>query len=150
MSLEAILGKTLVKNDETKVQVSSLAEGSSDKVVGLYFSAHWCPPCRAFTPDLVKWYNNFKAKSSNGANLELVFVSADRDEDSFLDYFKTMPWLAVEYDNDDKAPSDVQKEFKVSGIPCLIFVDAKTGEVNTRDGRTVVTSDAEGAKFPWK
>ena len=21
----------------------------------LYFSAHWCPPCQAFTPKLVKW-----------------------------------------------------------------------------------------------
>ena len=22
-----------------------------------YFSAHWCPPCRGFTPQLVKFYN---------------------------------------------------------------------------------------------
>ena len=29
-----------------------------DKVVGIYFSAHWCPPCRSFTPELVKSYKN--------------------------------------------------------------------------------------------
>ena len=27
-----------------------------DKVVGIYFSAHWCPPCRSFTPELIKTY----------------------------------------------------------------------------------------------
>lgn len=26
------------------------------KVVCLFFAAHWCPPCRAFTPKLIKFY----------------------------------------------------------------------------------------------
>ena len=25
------------------------------KIYGLYFSAHWCPPCRKFTPQLVEY-----------------------------------------------------------------------------------------------
>ena len=36
--------KKLVKNDGQEVEESSLmAEGN---VIGIYFSAHWCPPCR--------------------------------------------------------------------------------------------------------
>lgn len=28
--------------------------------VFLYFSAHWCGPCRAFTPRLIKWYEEHR------------------------------------------------------------------------------------------
>ena len=33
--------------------VSSVADALAHDVIGLYFSAHWCPPCRGFTPKLV-------------------------------------------------------------------------------------------------
>ena len=69
------------------------------KVVGVYFSAHWCPPCRSFTPNLVKFYNSVKA-GPNASKFDIVFVSMDRDQKSFDGYFGEMPWLAVEYDSD--------------------------------------------------
>eukprot|EP00429_Kryptoperidinium_foliaceum_P089782 CAMPEP_0176203764 /NCGR_PEP_ID=MMETSP0121_2-20121125/10745_1 /TAXON_ID=160619 /ORGANISM="Kryptoperidinium foliaceum, Strain CCMP 1326" /LENGTH=87 /DNA_ID=CAMNT_0017542673 /DNA_START=66 /DNA_END=325 /DNA_ORIENTATION=- len=60
------------------------------KAVALYFSAHWCPPCRGFTPQLAEWYS----KDLKGKGLEVVFVSSDRSEEDFSGYFKEMPWLA--------------------------------------------------------
>ncbi|XP_022096246.1 nucleoredoxin-like [Acanthaster planci] len=145
MALVDLLGETVAKKDKTTVAVSSFT--GEGKVVGLYFSAHWCPPCRAFTPKLAEWYSKFK-ESANGANLEIVFVSSDKDEDSFKEYFNDMPWLAVEYSNRDKK-NDLSKKFRVAGIPTLILLDGATGQVNERDGRGTVMEDPTGANFPW-
>jgi nucleoredoxin len=44
--------ETLLQGDST----TPLATLSEKEVVGLYFSAHWCPPCRGFTPKLADAY----------------------------------------------------------------------------------------------
>ena len=44
-------------------------------------SAHWCPPCRGFTPKLVELYNTMKASGRD--DFEFIFVSSDRDEGGF-------------------------------------------------------------------
>ena len=43
----------------------------------------------------------------------------------------------------------MSKKFKVSGIPTLVFVDAKDGKIITQDGRSTVTDDPNGEEFPW-
>lgn len=68
----------------------------SDGVLGIYFSAHWCPPCRMFTPELTAFYRKFK-ETEAGSRLEIVFVSSDRDEEAFKEYLAEMPWPAVPY-----------------------------------------------------
>ena len=113
-------------------------------VVGIYFSAHWCPPCRKFTPSLVESYNKMKA---SGKKIEIVFVSADKDVDGFNEYFSEMPWLAVKYGSD--SIDELNDRYGVSGIPALVFVNPKTGDIITKDGREKVTSDPEGDTLPW-
>ena len=66
-------------------------------ISGIYFSAHWCPPCRGFTPILSKFYTAVKEKYGD-EKLEIVFVSSDRDEAAFNDYFGEMPWCALPYE----------------------------------------------------
>ena len=54
------------------------------------FSAHWCPPCRGFTPQLAEWYTEHAAS----LNMEIVFASTDNNEAEFDEYFGEMPWVA--------------------------------------------------------
>jgi len=117
--------------------------GLQGKTLALYFSAHWCPPCRAFTPKLAEWYStNLKAKG-----LEVVFVSSDRDTESFDDYFKEMPWLALDY-ADRKRKDQLSSLFGVQGIPSLVLID-QDGTTITTNARASVSSDPEGLEFPW-
>ena len=71
-----LFGENLAKEKGTV----KTADALYDKVVGIYFSAHWCPPCRGFTPVLKDVYNELKDQKKN---FEVVFVSSDRDQTAF-------------------------------------------------------------------
>jgi thiol-disulfide isomerase/thioredoxin len=116
----------------------------SGKTVGLYFSAHWCPPCRGYTPQLAAAYQKLKA---NGKELEIVFVSSDKDQPSFDAYFAEMPWLALPF-KDRARKEALSNLLKVSSIPTLVLV-TDTGELITTDGRDAISKDPQGAQFPW-
>ena len=114
------------------------------KVVGLYFSAHWCPPCRGFTPVLATAYKELTAE---GKNFEVVFISSDQDQAKFDAYYDEMPWLALPFSERD-TKSAVQSEFGVSGIPMLVLLD-ESGNCYNKNGRQAVSSGGPKA-FPWK
>jgi len=140
-ALVALVGPTLKRGTEEVASADALA----GKVVAIYFSAHWCPPCRGFTPKLAEAYKKYQKL---GKNLEIVFVSSDKDQAAFDEYFGEMPWLAVPYS--DRARKDaLSKKFKVRGIPSLVVLD-EDGSTITTDGRSAVMEDPEGAAFPWR
>ncbi|RVW47305.1 putative nucleoredoxin 1 [Vitis vinifera] len=58
------------------------------KNILLYFSAHWCPPCRAFLPKLIEAYQKIKTKDEA---FEVIFISSDKDQTSFDEFFSG-PW----------------------------------------------------------
>lgn len=62
------------------------------KLIGVYFSMHNCPPCRAFTPIFAELYNEINA---DGKTIEVVFVSGDRTQEEYDQYYAEMPWLAL-------------------------------------------------------
>jgi thiol-disulfide isomerase/thioredoxin len=76
---QSLLGDTLLRSGAATSSVST-AEALSGKHVGIYFSAHWCPPCRAFTPQLVGTYSKL---IKDGTDFEIVFVSMDRSQQDF-------------------------------------------------------------------
>lgn len=135
----ALLGNELQGQGGKNVNVSDALHGKD--CIGLYFSAHWSPPCRAFTPQLAEIYKELKKTK----NFELVFVSSDKDENQFNDYFAEMPWLALPY-NEREKKGKLSSKFKVNGIPCLVLLNAD-GTVITTKGRSVVSNMAS---YPWR
>ena len=96
------------------------------KYVGLYFSAHWCPPCRYFTPVLSEIYKKLLEKG----DYEIVFISADRDEKSFEEYHRTMPWLALPF-SDENTREKLDDAFHVYDIPYLVLLNKEGGVITT-------------------
>jgi len=138
-----LLGEKLL-NKDGEIDTATALDGKT--AVGFYFSAHWCPPCRGFTPVLAEKY---KALKEAGKDFEIVFVSSDQDEDQFKSYFAEMPWLALPK-NQEKLNADLNKKYKCNGIPYLVIVDGKTTETLTTDGRSVISAGSYITDFPYK
>ncbi|KAK9707390.1 hypothetical protein RND81_07G194500 [Saponaria officinalis] len=118
----------LICNNGDEVKIKDL----SGKNVGLYFSASWCPPCRRFTPTLVEVYNKLSSKG----DVEIVFISSDKDEESFKEYFSKMPWLAVPF-SDFSSIKSIKEKFTFRGIPHLVFLNGD-GNISTEEGVKLV------------
>lgn len=140
VDLSKILPAQVVNNKGVKLDVSSITKG----VVGLYFSAHWCPPCRMFTPQLAKLYNDLKADATKP--FELIFVSSDRDQKSFDEYMHDMPWHAVPF-SDRSTKNALSELFQVEGIPTLVLIDAEKKTVITTEGREEVEGGVKAYPF---
>ena len=91
------------------------------KLIALYFSAHWCGPCRKFTPQLVEFYNRVAPQHPE---FEIVFVSSDRTLFGMETYMRDaqMPWPAIDF---AKLPGKAAlQKYAGDGIPCLVLLDA--------------------------
>ncbi|XP_027148142.1 probable nucleoredoxin 2 isoform X2 [Coffea eugenioides] len=105
-----------------QVKISEL-EG---KIVGIYFSANWYPPCNNFTPLLVNAFEEFKSQTPG---FEVVFVSCDEDLDAFNNYRACMPWLAIPF-SDLNTKKNLNSRFDVEGIPSLIILQPDNYKVD--------------------
>ncbi len=141
--LVELFGDKVILADGSEVSTDTLA----GKTIGIYFSAHWCPPCRGFTPVLVKTYNELTAA---GKSFDLVFVSSDRSKEEMANYMTEtkMPWKGLPFDKRDKKKLLGQK-YGVQGIPTLVIVD-KDGKTITTSGRMDIASKGAAAFDGWK
>lgn len=117
------ISSSLIDNEGKMVTKEKLERLRQSKYVLVYFSAHWCPPCRKFTPELVNFYN----KQGETTQFETIFVSSDNESDAMKNYMKDtgMPWLAVRFNS---ARSTPLRKLAGRGIPCLVLLD-ENGEV---------------------
>lgn len=142
--MDIFKGKTLVLKDGSE-HPAEKALGDA-KAVALYFSAHWCPPCRMFTPVLAEAYKEMKDECA--APVEVVFISSDRSNADMLKYMDEShgAWYAIKYG--DTFQQELKTKYGVSSIPTLIIIK-RDGTVITANGRTDIQAEGPRAFVKW-
>ncbi|VDN07945.1 unnamed protein product [Thelazia callipaeda] len=131
---QLLLDLDLKKADGTVKKASDALAGK--RIVALYFSAHWCPPCRQFTPILKEFYEEV-----GDSDIEVIFVSFDESEQDLNDYLKEShgDWYHIPFGS--SAINTLKQTYDVSGIPMLIVV-RPNGDVVTKKGKADVMGKA--------
>ena len=138
--MDSLTGQTLFKADGSSALADDVLSGKD--LVLYYFSAHWCPPCRQFTPVLKEFYEIVK-----DSGIEIVFVSSDKSPGDMVNYMKEShgDWYSVKH----SSPLAVQLKEKY-GMSAEI-IDARSLvpfnyepviESVKKTGRIILTSDA--------
>ena len=124
---EQSITRNLVRLQDDKLKRVPADSIDTKDYYAIYYSAHWCPPCRKFTPKLVDFYNE---AIGHHDNIEVIFVSSDQNEDKMEAYMKKagMRWLALDFDKKDNKSSKKLTGYVGRGIPHLVVVD-KNGKV---------------------
>ena len=109
-------GDKILKN---KNNILITQKNIKKKILGLYFSASWCPPCQEFTSQLIKIYLQNQKKY----NFEIVLIPfRETNKINFERYFQKMPWLSISPENHTKITNLINK-YKCTRIPTLIFIN---------------------------
>lgn len=107
------------------------------EVIGLLFSADYCPSCHKFVPQLVEVYEHLR-----DYKIEIVFVASDKTKEAFEKYLQHhRRWNHVEYD--DPIRSQLRQTYEIKTIPALLFF-RRDGTLVERQGRNLVV-DALGS-----
>lgn len=138
--MEHLLGTQFINNQGVTVDSTFFEEC---RVTCIYFCASWCPPCKVFTPILKEFYEDINCEKKQ---LEIVWVSTDKDEDSYKSYLGQMPWIAIPFG--DKRIKTILDHFRLEGIPAL-YVIKPNGECVSTRGRQDVLEEGADSFVKW-
>lgn len=122
---QTLISQETLDAPDKRLSFGNYLETDKPKLVGIYFSMHNCPPCREFTPMLACLYEEV---NEDQKQLEVVFLSGDKTDDEFKEYYSEMPWLALPRDQ-KSIVMNIAKRFQIKGVPRLIMIRASDGKV---------------------
>eukprot|EP01055_Gregarina_sp_Pseudo9_P001361 Gregarina_sp_Pseudo_9__1360@NODE_1910_length_1259_cov_48_480328_g1771_i0_p1_GENE_NODE_1910_length_1259_cov_48_480328_g1771_i0NODE_1910_length_1259_cov_48_480328_g1771_i0_p1_ORF_typecomplete_len371_score39_27Thioredoxin_8/PF13905_6/1_6e27PUB/PF09409_10/1_2e13AhpCTSA/PF00578_21/2_4e08Thioredoxin/PF00085_20/4_8e07Thioredoxin_9/PF14595_6/0_00017Thioredoxin_9/PF14595_6/3_2e03Redoxin/PF08534_10/1_2e05Thioredoxin_2/PF13098_6/1_8e05TraF/PF13728_6/0_0019MSA2c/PF12238_8/0_061Thioredoxin_7/PF13899_6/0_093D len=133
--LNQILGDHLQSDVNTLIDLTQVKAD----IVALYFSAHWCPPCRMFTPLLS---NVYRAAMQQNKSFEIVFATNDRTLADFQQYYAQMPWKAIPFSERARVHT-LMAIYGVKGIPSMIILDKFGNSLQTVNVVNMIRQSSE-------
>ncbi|KAK3416839.1 LOW QUALITY PROTEIN: hypothetical protein EUGRSUZ_H02594 [Eucalyptus grandis] len=127
----------VIEKDGTKIPVADLV----GKTPPLLLST-LVPSLPSIPAMLTEAYEKIKATDNA---FEVIFLSSDKYQSTFDDYFAQMPWLALPFGDERK--KSLSLKFEVRGIPTLVAI-GPTGQTVTKEARDLISEHGADA-YPF-
>ena len=137
--IKELVGSSLIDKSGNEFSTEVL----SGKMIGLYFSAGWCPPCKTFSPKIRDFRNQ------NSEDFEIVMVSADSSSSAQLNYMKDMDMSGYALALNSPKTNQLYRQFSITGIPTVVIL-SHDGSILSQNGRSEVTYNANTSISTWK
>jgi nucleoredoxin len=128
--MSALLSRCTFQDRDGNVLDKDEVVLKSEKIA-LYFSGHFCAPCRQFTPLLKDFYAEV---NEDEKMLEIIFVSLDKSKEDQETYHKEhSDWPRIAFD-DEEIRLALKAEMGVEKIPALVILDNDKIKAKFTDG----------------
>ncbi|XP_063313241.1 nucleoredoxin-like protein 2 isoform X2 [Pelobates fuscus] len=143
--MDVLSGHILINKDGDRLDPEEVLQ---NKIVGLYFSAGYCSPCKDFTPILCDFYTELVDQSPPVVPFEIVFISSDKSPDEMVDHMHSShgDWLALPWH--DSFKHELKNRYKITALPKLVIVKPN-GEVITDKGRKQIKERGIACLSSW-
>jgi thiol-disulfide isomerase/thioredoxin len=148
--------KLFSSGDDDVELVDDTDDGVQKKLVLLYFCSDACGACKQFASTLENFMIHHR-RGKGATKVDVLAISCDVDNS----YGSLPAGIAGVYRLADEATdaartrrrstaNAILRALRVSLLPTLVVVNARTGRVVTTWGRTVITLNARGALEAWE
>ena len=148
--MELLLGNEFVCRDGRKITCEEVKKA---KIVLVYFSGIWCPPCnnqffvifgigKGFLPAIKSFYKEANAGcDETNKNVEIIFASCDNNKEEYDEHFAELPFPGLPYG--DPTIEKLEEVFDVENIPVVPLI-RKNGTIGNDNVRRLINDS--GAK----
>ena len=108
---------------DTAGNVISLSDFAGRYVV-VDFWASWCGDCRREAPIFADVYAEWNSRQINGADIQFLSYSFDRDENNWKNYLRSnnMPWPQISTLQPKWHDIQVSQDYGINWIPAFILI----------------------------
>lgn len=140
--MERVLGDTFSTPAYKPVRKSEL---QTLEFVLLFFGSNRNPPSKSISAKLQDFYRYI---NKDGRRLEVIYIGFEEDEQDWAEFFETMPWLGVPF-QDKQRRFEMRSHFCPDGLFPKICVLNNRFEVVSSTGKQEFLHFRHGAYVFW-
>lgn len=135
---------------ETSLEFNKMLEPASKlfediNLIGILFLVDWHPSSQ----NIVSFLKNFYERTnSQSKKLELVFCSADDNEQEYNNITQNMPWLIIPYSN-NTVREQLLKNTEINVMPTLIIINTEGKQISSMRYDDIYTLD-DSTVMEWR